>query len=268
MPATAYSTAVANDAPAAAAARADGAFRKLAMDESKRSFLRMVSHELRTPLNSIIGFSEIISRELYGPVSEPRYREHAEIIRDSGLKLLRLVNQIMEIIRLEGGAADLHLHPEAVETAVEEVFKALRPEAGGRGVTLRFEADGPFMVLADGRALETVLTNLLHNAIAFSPDGGEVKVSCHARGEAVIIDVQDQGEGVPQEDIPRLLRPFEQGENALTRRSEGAGLGLPIVRLLCDAMGGGLRLRSQPGEGLTASVRLPVAVPVELPRTA
>src|SRR3954469_9713199 len=102
MPANAYSTTVANDRPAAAP-RADSAFRKLAMDESKRSFLRMVSHELRTPLNSIIGFSEIISRELYGPVSEPRYKEHAEIIRDSGLKMLRLVNQIMEIIRLESG---------------------------------------------------------------------------------------------------------------------------------------------------------------------
>lgn len=246
----------------------EGALRKLAMDESKRSFLRMVSHELRTPLNSIIGFSEIISRELYGPVSEPRYKEHAEIIRDSGLKLLRMVNQIMEIIRLEGGAAEFDLHSEGVEAAVEEVFKSLRSEADLRGVQLRFEAPHPFLVLADGRALDTILTNLLQNAIAFSPEGGEVLVSAHAREGAVFIDIRDQGQGVPQNDIARLLRPFEQGENALTRRGEGAGLGLPIVRLLCDAMAGGLRLRSTPGEGLTATVRLPAANPAELVRPA
>ncbi len=246
----------------------EGALRQLALEESKRSFLRMVSHELRTPLNSIIGFSEIIGRELYGPLNEQRYREHAEIIRDSGLKMLRLVNQIMEIIRLEGGAAEFDLRPEPVEPAVDEVFKAVRAEADLRGVRLRYSAEGPLLVQADSRALNTVLTNLLQNAITFSPDGGEVVVSAHGRPGAVFIEIQDQGEGVPSHDIPRLLKPFEQGENALTRRSEGAGLGLPIVRLLCDAMAGALRLRSEPGAGVNACVRLPAAVPTPVSRPA
>ena len=268
MPVSLFATRTATTAPAAPSPPPEGALRQMALEESKRSFLRMVSHELRTPLNSIIGFSEIISRELYGPLNEQRYREHAEIIRDSGLKMLRLVNQIMEIIRLEGAAAEFDIGPEPLEPAVEEVFKTLRSEADLRGVRLRYQAETPVMVQADSRGLNTILTNLLQNAITFSPDGGEVLVAAHARGDAVAIDIQDHGEGVPTADIPRLLRPFEQGENALTRRSEGAGLGLPIVRLLCDAMSGALKLHSEPGAGLTASVRRPAADPAGVAKGA
>jgi signal transduction histidine kinase len=234
--------------------------RKREQEERKRSFLRMVSHELRTPLNSIIGFSEIISCELYGPINEPKYREHAEIVRESGLKLLKLVNQVMEIARLEAGTADLDLHPEPLRPAVDEALAGFRAEAEARNVRFRVEADeGLPPALADSRALKTVLTNLLQNALTFSPEGGEITVRLQTRSNSVSIEIQDQGEGVEPAQLARLMRPFEQGEAPLTRRSEGAGLGLPIVRLLCRAMQGALRLQSCPGAGLVARVRLPAA---------
>jgi signal transduction histidine kinase len=230
------------------------------LEERKRSFLRMVSHELRTPLNAIIGFSEIISRELYGPMSEPRYRDHAEIIRDSGLKLLKLVNQVMEIARLEGGGADLDPRPEQVEPTLQEAMAGLKAEAEARSVRFTVEAQpGLPLVKADQRGLKTIFNNLLQNAVQFSPEGGEVKVVLSRHGDSVMAEIVDHGPGLPPAEFTRVMRPFEQGESALTRRTEGAGLGLPIARLLCETMGGRLRLRSQPGEGLTAVVRLPIA---------
>jgi signal transduction histidine kinase len=240
------------------------AVRAHALDESKRSFLRMVSHELRTPLNSIIGFSEIIGRELYGPLSEPRYKEHAEIIRESGHRMLKLVNQIMEIARLEAGAADLCIRSEAPRAAIDEVVQTLGPEAAAKDVTLRVEAAEPVpQVLADARGLKTILTNLIQNAIAFSPEGGAVTISVRRRGREVAIEVHDQGKGIAPKDMARVVQPFEQAESALTRSGHGAGLGLPIVKLLCSAMDGHLRLQPSHEGGLAASVRLPIGSAAE-----
>ena len=230
------------------------------MDEAKRSFLRMVSHELRTPLNSVIGFSEIINRELHGPISDPRYKAHAGIIRDSGLKLLKLVNQVLEIARLDAGTADLDLLPESPVAAVKSAVRGLEEEAAVRRIQIRQVApEAAPLVLADARGLATILHNLLQNAITFSPEGGEVTVRIRSAREAVLFEVRDHGEGVAPQDLHRLIRPFEQGENALVRRTQGAGLGLSIVSLLCREMGGSLALRSSPGKGLTARVRLPSA---------
>ena len=246
-------------APSAAVAQipVDQTVHSAGMDETKRSFLRMVSHELRTPLNSVIGFSEIISRELHGPISDPRYKAHAEIIRDSGLKLLRLVNQVLEIARLDAGAADLDVQPESAATAVAAAVRQVRAEADARDLTLQVQVDEAApLVMADARGLENALVNLLHNAIAFSPEGGAVEVRVRPGRGAVLIEVRDHGEGVAPEALHRLVRPFEQGENALVRRTQGAGLGLSIVSLLCREMGGSLALRSSPGKGLTARIRL------------
>jgi signal transduction histidine kinase len=236
------------------------AVRAKALEESKRSFLRMVSHELRTPLNSIIGFSEIIASELHGPMSEPRYRAHAEIILDSGHRLLKLVNQIMEIARLEAGACDLDIRAESPRAAADEVVHAMMDEAASRGVLLRLETIEPLpQILADARGLKTILTNLLRNAVTHAPAGSEVTVTLRRRGREVAIEIRDHGAGIAPKDLARVMQPFEQGESALTRSSQGAGLGLSIVKLLCDAMNGHLRLRPTPGGGLTASVRLPIA---------
>lgn len=225
--------------------------------EAQRSFLRMVSHELRTPLNSIIGFSEVLGREIYGPLGAPQYLEYADIIKGSGLKLLRMVNQVLEIVRLESGASELDVRAEALAPAIDEVVRTLRPDLDARALEVVVEdRDALPVVLVDSRALATVLTNLLCNAIAFSADGGRIRVRARAGFSTVTIEIEDDGDGVDPADLPRLLRPFEQGENALTRACDGAGLGLPIVQLLAEAMGGSLTLRSAPGEGFTASVLL------------
>lgn len=236
------------------------AHRDAALDETKRSFLRMASHELRTPLNSILGFSEIIASELYGPLGAPQYKEYAEIIRMSGTRLLKLVNQVLEIARLEGRAMDIELQPESIDQALDDVLDGLREEIAQAGVTIDIENRGALpAVIADARGLRNILTNLIQNAAIFAPPDSEIIVRAQAAGRHVEISIIDHGPGVDPADIPRLLMPFEQGENALTRRSEGAGLGLPIVALLCLAMEGRLKLSSVAGQGLTAQVRLPAA---------
>jgi signal transduction histidine kinase len=242
-----------------AAARAR---RKQALDDQKRSFLRMVSHELRTPLNAVIGFSEILSCELYGPLGASQYKEYAGLVHESGLKLLRLVNQIVEIARLEGHVTDLDLGVEDLDEAVEDVILQLRAEAATRGVSIVAPEVGTLpSLLADGRGLRTILTNLLQNAINHSPQGGLIVIEGRAIDDGMIeIEIRDHGEGVDPADLNRLIRPFEQGGATLTRSSEGAGLGLPIVDLLTRAMGGGLRLKSAPGQGFTAIFTVPEAV--------
>jgi signal transduction histidine kinase len=260
MPPSVHHAVADDDAPSRRPARAAGALRSLVMEENRRSFLRMASHELRTPLNSILGFSEIIARELYGPINEPRYRDHAALIHQSGMRLLKLVNDVLDIARLEAGAMDLDLRPEQPLTALEEVLQTLAPEARTRGLRLQVSA-GPETprVVVDSRGLRTVFTNLIQNAIAHSPDGGVIDISIRVVEDHAVFEINDHGDGVSPEDLARILKPFEQAESALVRRSEGAGLGLAIVGLLCRAMNGALALRSAPGEGLTAAVRLPVA---------
>ncbi|MBS0335023.1 MAG: HAMP domain-containing histidine kinase [Proteobacteria bacterium] len=223
-------------------------------EDPRRAFLRLVSHELRTPLNSILGFSEILSAELYRPLGSPQYKEYAEIIRGSGKKLLKLVNQVLEIGRLEG--VKLDVGPEAVEPALEAAVAACAHDFA-RGVRPRI-VEGPDLplVLADPWGLRTVLGHLVQNAAAFAPDGGEVRLRAEALKGHVDVFVEDDGEGVDPADLPRLMQPFEQGENALVRRVEGAGLGLAICELTCGAMGAQLKLTSRPGQGLTARVRL------------
>ena len=234
--------------------------RTAAADDTRRSFLRMVSHELRTPLNSIIGFSEILNHELCGPIGSPQYKEYAGLIGQSGHRLLKLVNQILDIVRLEGENADLDLQPEALAPLVSDAFGQVREEAEANGSVLSAQAlDDLPDARVDARAVQTALVNLLQNAIAFSPAGAPIVVRGRREGASVMVEVEDVGCGVRAEDLPRIIRPFEQGEHALTRRSEGAGLGLPIVRLLCEAMGGRLELRSAPGEGFTATLCLPIA---------
>jgi signal transduction histidine kinase len=234
--------------------------RDAVLDEQRRSFLRMVSHELRTPLNSILGFSEIIASELYGPLGAPQYKDYAEIIRSSGQRLLKLVNQVMEIARLEGRAVDLDLRPEPLDHALDDVLDSLQDEISARRSRIVVEARGALPeVVADPRGLRTILSNLIQNAVVFSPEGAEVRLTAERKARYVEIRISDQGPGVDPGELPRLLLPFEQGENALTRRSGGAGLGLPIVDLLCQAMHGRLRLEPAPDGGLCARVRLPAA---------
>lgn len=234
--------------------------RARALDDAKRAFLRMASHELRTPLNAIIGFSEILSAELYGPLGAPQYREYAEHVRKSGHRLLRLVNQVLEIARLQDRVVDMDLRPEPLDHALDDVRDQLRDELISQGATILIENDGRLpSVLADAKGLRIVLANVIHNAVLYGPQGGVITIGARERGERVDIEIRDQGDGVASADIPRMMSPFEQGDNALTRPTQGAGLGLPIARLTAEAMGGHLRMTSPPGEGVNVCVTLPTA---------
>lgn len=228
-------------------------------DDQKRSFLRVVSHELRTPLNSILGFSEILASELYGPLGADQYRQYAEIIRTSGEKLLNLVNQVVEIARLQMGDIELDPQPQPLAPIIEALEDSSQGSLEARRLRLQVELGENAEVLADSRALRTILANLLQNAVAFSPEEATITIRAEARGDRLEISVRNEGDGFDPADLPRLLRPFEQGQNALTRHGEGAGLGLAICDLACQAMGGGLRLVSAPGEGFAAHIELPAA---------
>jgi len=259
MPAAAHSAKATVASPASPPGADERPRRRAAkaLEDQKRAFLRLVSHELRTPLNSILGFSEILSAELYGPLGAPQYKEYADIIRGSGKKLLKLVNQVLEIGRLEG--LELEVGPEPVDPALDDAIASTSGDFA-RGVSPRILKHGDLpMVLADPWGLRTVLTNLLQNAAMYSPDDGDVRIRVESHDGYVDIFVEDDGEGVDPADLPRLMRPFEQGQNALVRRVEGGGLGLPICELTCRAMGARLQLTSAPGKGMSARVRLKAA---------
>lgn len=226
-------------------------------EEHRRSFLRMVSHELRTPLNSILGFSELIQAEIYGPLGAPEYKEYAALIRDSGQKLLALANQVLEIARLESGTADLAARREPLDHVLDDVIDGLSEEIRGRGAQVIVVDQGALPdIVADPKGVRTALAALVGNALAYGPEGGVVRIGAALEDEGVTLTLIDQGPGVAAQDIPRLLRPFEQGENALIRRGEGAGLGLPLAYMLCRGMGGGLTLGPGPEGGLKVMVRL------------
>jgi signal transduction histidine kinase len=225
-------------------------------EDQKRAFLRLMSHELRTPLNSILGFSEILAGELYGPLGSPQYKEYAEIVRGSGQKLLELINQLLELARLECGLGDLEPRAEPLGAAIEEVVEQLRAE--GRVRIGRPES--PCAAFADPRGLRTVLGNLVGNALAASPVEAEVRVQVRIAAEWAEVEVRDAGPYVHEDDLVRLLRPFEKLEAGDGGAGRGAlSLALPTAALLCRAMGGDLTLASAAREGLTATVRLPAA---------
>jgi len=234
--------------------------RAASLDAARQQFLRMVSHELRTPLNAIIGFSEILAAELYGPLGAPQYREYAGHVRQSGRRLLRLVNQILEIARLQDRLAELEARPESLDHALDDVRDLMHDELQARTARLEVMDDGALpIVIADAAGLRNLIRNLIENAVQYGPAGGTVTIRAVRRDAQVTLEIEDQGDGIDPADMPRLMTPFEQGENALTRTTQGAGLGLPIARLTAEAMGGSLTLRAAPGGGLLASVTLPAA---------
>jgi len=228
--------------------------------------LRLMGHELRTPLNAIIGFADIIADQLYGPAGDPRYVEHAQMIRQSGLRMLDVVSRLVELSRLEAGAADLHLRETPALEPVQDALESVAAAAEAAAVRLALEApDGPVRLVCDPRGLSAALVNLLSNAIAFSPPGiaggpqPEVRIRIARKDGRILFEIRDQGPGVPQDQLGRILRPFAQTQNALVRQTSGAGLGLPLTLRLCEAMGGELKLSSPAGSGLVAQIWMPAA---------
>lgn len=226
-----------------------------ALDTEARFFARM-SHDLRTPLNSIIGFSSILSQGMAGELTEPQ-REQAAMILNSGRHLLALVNDILDISQIQSG--HLELHPEELPTCefVDQLVAIVRPLAEQRGLELVLEyREVPECVRSDKERLRQILLNLLGNAIKFT-DEGRVSLTIHGENDRVVFVVQDTGPGIPPEDQVSVFEEFSRTSRP-PLGAEGAGLGLPIVRHLCRALGGEVRLHSEPGVGSTFTVDLPV----------
>jgi signal transduction histidine kinase len=217
----------------------------------RRDFLRMVSHELRTPLNSIIGFSEILNREIYGPLGAAQYKEYAGIIQASGLRLLRLVNQVLELAKLEAGG-ELELGAEPLDAVFEDAAKTVALDLAERRIVLKTSLPTPVpAALADPRAIRTAVVNLLQNAGAFAPEGGEVRLTGRVQGPLVQIEVADDGPGLDPARVEKLLTPFDRHDGSLTR-SDGMGFGWLIVQALCAAMGARFEVFTKPRAGLSA----------------
>jgi len=228
-------------------------------NRSKSDFLARVSHELRTPLNAIIGFSEIMSDELFGPVTPPRYAAYARDIHSSGRHLLDLVNDILDLARVETGKMILRDEPIRLDDLSARMLRLVAPSAEEKGLALTAElgAELPALV-ADQRAVKQMLLNLLANAVKFTLPGGRVVLRIAQEGGAVVLIVADTGIGIEPENIARCLEPFDQVDNVLTRRFAGSGLGLAITKALVERHGGRIDLRSTVGIGTEVRLFFPV----------
>ena len=231
-------------------------------NQAKSDFLANMSHELRTPLNAINGFSEIMAGEMYGPVGDARYRDYARDILSSGQHLLALINDILDMSKIEAGKLNLRFEPTCLEEVAEEALRLVRNRAEAAGLNLILDFVDLPDVEADYRAIKQVLLNLLSNAIKFTPRGGRITLRGERRedalGERVRIGVQDTGIGISPQDLDRLARPFEQVESQHSKTTQGTGLGLALTKSLVEMHGGLLDLKSAPGQGTLASFSLPV----------
>ena len=231
-------------------------------NQAKSEFLANMSHELRTPLNAINGFSEIMLGEMYGPLGDRRYKDYCRDILHSGQHLLALINDILDMSKIEAGKMSLRFEPVSLEEVAEDAARLVRNRAESAGLTLTVEFPNLPEVEADYRAVKQVLLNLLSNAIKFTPRGGKVTIRAELRaehlGERVRVSVHDTGIGIAREDLTRLARPFEQIESQHSKTQQGTGLGLALTKALVEMHGGLLDLQSAPGQGTEASFLLPV----------
>ena len=231
-------------------------------NKAKSEFLANMSHELRTPLNAINGFSEIMMHEMFGPLGDQRYKGYSLDIHNSGQHLLALINDILDMSKIEAGKMNLKFEPMSLEEVTEDAVRLVRNRAEAAG--LRLEIDFPPLpeIEADYRAVKQVLLNLLSNAIKFTPRAGRVTVRAEVRrdplGERVRVSVTDTGIGIAAEDLARLARPFEQVESQHAKTTQGTGLGLALTKSLVEMHDGALDMSSVPGDGTTVSFTLPV----------
>jgi len=235
---------------------------------AKSRFLASMSHELRTPLNAILGFSEVMGNEVLGPMQNATYRDYAKDIHESGQHLLDLINEILDLSRIEAGRYQLHEEPLVLAHVVEECCHLMTLRARGKDIRIieEFESGLP-RLLGDERALRQIALNLLSNAVKFTSTGGEIRVRVGwTAGGGQYVSIKDNGPGIPEDEIPVVLSAFGQGAIAIKSAEQGTGLGLPIVQGLIAMHGGEFELHSKMREGTEAIAIFPAArVMEELP---
>jgi signal transduction histidine kinase len=226
-------------------------------DTTKKTLLRTMSHELKTPLNAIIGFSDLLGT-LADSATPDQIREYSGLIHTGGNTLLRMLNQIMDLTKISGGRYELNRQPLDAGLSLWTLKDRFDGAAANKGIAIAIEdGDSGLVVSADETAYTTMLGNLVENAVNFTPSGGTVRLKAERDGGQIRISVSDTGPGVAEEDLLRILEPFEQGGRGTTDHPAGAGLGLTLVKAICELHGGTLSLTSAPGQGFTATVTLP-----------
>ena len=232
-------------------------------NKSKSEFLANMSHELRTPLNAIIGFSEIMQNEMFGEIGNEHYTEYARDIHESGMHLLYVINDILDLSKIEAGKLSVSLSEVDLADVTEASVRLVRQSAAEAGVRVDTRLVGALPIIqVDQRMLKQMLMNLLSNAIKFTPEGAKIRLSVRrVENDFVEIAVVDTGVGISAADLPRVLEPFVQADHASESRETGTGLGLPLTKSLVELHGGTFRLWSRVGLGTRAVLLLPVLPP-------
>jgi two-component system, cell cycle sensor histidine kinase PleC len=237
-------------------------------NEAKSSFLANMSHELRTPLNAILGFSEVLEREMFGPLANNTYKGYAGDINVSGKHLLGLINDILDLSRIEAGRKDIAEEPVSLQEAAEQTCRLLEVRAAEKSMTIAVQMPPTLpKVMGDKRSINQVLINLMTNAVKFTQAGGEVTISGHLEKDGrLALTVADNGPGIPKHEQRLALASFARGAHATKQAIEGAGLGLPIVNGLMEVHGGTVEINSSSGEGTSIICRFPAARVLTGPR--
>jgi two-component system cell cycle sensor histidine kinase PleC len=239
-----------------------------AASKAKSDFLANMSHELRTPLNAIIGFSQILSQEHFGALGSKRYVEYASDIQGSGEHLLGVINDILDMAKIESGRVSVEREDIDLNPLISETVRVIAVQAETKKINLVTRIADNMKVYADRRAIKQIVINLLSNAVKFTRQDGTITVRARHVSGALMLTIEDTGCGIPKAALRKLGRPFEQVQNQFTRNHQGSGLGLAISRSLAEMNGGALKIRSREGIGTIVSVRIPVKRPLQHKKAA
>jgi two-component system cell cycle sensor histidine kinase PleC len=235
-------------------------------NQAKSKFLANMSHELRTPLNAIIGFSEIMESGMFGPLGVEKYNEYCSDIRSSGEYLLDVINDILDMAKIEAGRIRLDFEELNLDTLLAEAIRFVSARAQDKQLELVTKISPHLALRADRRALKQIVLNLLSNAVKFTPAGGRITVRGRAADGCIVLAIADSGIGIGKDALAKLGRPFEQVESQLTKSHHGSGLGLAIAKSLAELHGGRMRIRSTLGKGTLVVVRMPLQPQCHLPK--
>lgn len=227
-------------------------------NQAKSEFLANISHELRTPLNAIIGFSEIMDQGMFGDLGSDKYKEYCKDIHSSGNYLLNVINDILDMSKIEAGRIELSVEDVQIQQIVQDAARIISATAAEKNIKVVSENLPHMHLQADRRAVKQILLNLLANSIKFTPDNGEVRVSARKVGAFAELKISDNGIGISKKDIDRLAKPFVQVENQFTKTHKGSGLGLAIARSLSELHGGYMEIASEVGTGTEVTIKLPL----------
>lgn len=227
-------------------------------NNAKSHFIANFSHELRTPLNAIIGFSEILQNEILGPLGSPKYQEYSKDIADSGKHLLKMINELLDLSKIEAGKQELEEDWFEVSNITDQALRLIKPKADKNNIKITKEYTKDLKLYADSQIVKKIVLNLLSNAVKFTPKNGKIDIKILTNKQRdLIIKVIDNGIGIAKENLSRVMEPYQQDKNPFVRKNIGTGLGLPLCKSFVELHQGHITLSSDEGKGTTASITFP-----------